>query len=199
MKIIICCSPICNHKVCDTVWSMAIKSDGTVIKVWHSRCSKTGSVHINTFSIMLTLQVANDLPFTEKRIATVLVYVRPVILIASYLTFSVFYISSILFHIISVSLKTWLFCLRWVMLKLVGPLCFLILVLYFHQKWLVILVVHLNMIMGHMVLTSLILQGSAVIWFNLLKSGEEDTRTLHAACPVFVGSKWGKFAVNTSP
>lgn len=40
---------------------------------------------------------------------------------------------------------------------------------------------------------SLILQGSAVIWFNLLKSGEEDTRTLHAACPVFVGNKWGKF------
>ncbi|XP_046724106.1 prolyl 4-hydroxylase subunit alpha-1-like [Silurus meridionalis] len=32
--------------------------------------------------------------------------------------------------------------------------------------------------------------GSAVIWFNLLKSGEEDTRTLHAACPVFIGSKW---------
>ncbi|KAK3524520.1 hypothetical protein QTP70_029831 [Hemibagrus guttatus] len=32
--------------------------------------------------------------------------------------------------------------------------------------------------------------GSAVIWFNLLKSGEEDTRTLHAACPVFLGSKW---------
>ncbi|KAK2827453.1 hypothetical protein Q7C36_018379 [Tachysurus vachellii] len=32
--------------------------------------------------------------------------------------------------------------------------------------------------------------GSAVIWLNLLKNGEEDTRTLHAACPVFVGSKW---------
>ncbi|XP_062868193.1 prolyl 4-hydroxylase subunit alpha-1 [Trichomycterus rosablanca] len=32
--------------------------------------------------------------------------------------------------------------------------------------------------------------GSAVIWFNLLKNGEEDTKTLHASCPVFVGSKW---------
>ncbi|XP_053334795.1 prolyl 4-hydroxylase subunit alpha-1 [Clarias gariepinus] len=32
--------------------------------------------------------------------------------------------------------------------------------------------------------------GSAVIWFNLLKSGEEDSRTLHAACPVYMGSKW---------
>ncbi|XP_066501405.1 prolyl 4-hydroxylase subunit alpha-1 [Hoplias malabaricus] len=33
-------------------------------------------------------------------------------------------------------------------------------------------------------------RGSAVVWFNLLKRGEEDERTLHAACPVFVGSKW---------
>ncbi|KAI4884388.1 hypothetical protein NFI96_011235, partial [Prochilodus magdalenae] len=33
-------------------------------------------------------------------------------------------------------------------------------------------------------------RGSAVVWFNLLKSGEGDARTLHAACPVFVGSKW---------
>lgn len=49
-----------------------------------------------------------------------------------------------------------------------------------------------------MALTSLILQGSAGIWFNLLKSGEADTRTLHAACPVFVGSTWGKFPVSTS-
>lgn len=56
----------------------------------------------------------------------------------------------------------------------------------------------LNIITGQMALTTLILQGSAVIWLNLLKSGEEDTRTLHAACPVFVGSKWGKFPVNIS-
>ncbi|XP_072518699.1 prolyl 4-hydroxylase subunit alpha-1 [Salminus brasiliensis] len=33
-------------------------------------------------------------------------------------------------------------------------------------------------------------RGSAVVWFNLLKNGSEDARTLHAACPVFVGSKW---------
>ncbi|KAK1787987.1 hypothetical protein P4O66_016457, partial [Electrophorus voltai] len=31
---------------------------------------------------------------------------------------------------------------------------------------------------------------SAVVWYNLLKSGEEDARTLHAGCPVFLGSKW---------
>uniref|UniRef100_A0A8B9HX28 Si:ch73-68b22.2 n=1 Tax=Astyanax mexicanus TaxID=7994 RepID=A0A8B9HX28_ASTMX len=33
-------------------------------------------------------------------------------------------------------------------------------------------------------------KGSAVVWFNLLKNGSEDSRTLHAACPVFIGSKW---------
>ncbi|XP_056302827.1 prolyl 4-hydroxylase subunit alpha-2 [Danio aesculapii] len=33
-------------------------------------------------------------------------------------------------------------------------------------------------------------RGSAVLWFNLLRNGNEDVRTLHAACPVFVGSKW---------
>ncbi|XP_036443545.1 prolyl 4-hydroxylase subunit alpha-1 [Colossoma macropomum] len=33
-------------------------------------------------------------------------------------------------------------------------------------------------------------RGSAVVWFNLLKSGKEDARTLHAACPVFAGNKW---------
>ncbi|XP_018607374.1 prolyl 4-hydroxylase subunit alpha-2-like isoform X2 [Scleropages formosus] len=33
-------------------------------------------------------------------------------------------------------------------------------------------------------------KGSAVFWYNLLKNGKEDDRTLHAACPVFVGSKW---------
>ncbi|XP_073791614.1 prolyl 4-hydroxylase subunit alpha-2 isoform X2 [Danio rerio] len=33
-------------------------------------------------------------------------------------------------------------------------------------------------------------RGSAVLWFNLLRNGNEDIRTLHAACPVFVGSKW---------
>lgn len=33
-------------------------------------------------------------------------------------------------------------------------------------------------------------RGSAVFWFNLLRNGNEDVRTLHAACPVFVGNKW---------
>ncbi|XP_059398686.1 prolyl 4-hydroxylase subunit alpha-2-like [Carassius carassius] len=33
-------------------------------------------------------------------------------------------------------------------------------------------------------------RGTAVLWFNLLRNGDEDARTLHAACPVFVGSKW---------
>ncbi|XP_058614561.1 prolyl 4-hydroxylase subunit alpha-2 [Onychostoma macrolepis] len=33
-------------------------------------------------------------------------------------------------------------------------------------------------------------RGTAVLWFNLLRNGNEDARSLHAACPVFVGSKW---------
>ncbi|KAL2094406.1 hypothetical protein ACEWY4_009125 [Coilia grayii] len=33
-------------------------------------------------------------------------------------------------------------------------------------------------------------KGSAVLWYNMLRNGLEDDRTLHAACPVFVGSKW---------
>ncbi|TRY58911.1 hypothetical protein DNTS_003118, partial [Danionella cerebrum] len=36
----------------------------------------------------------------------------------------------------------------------------------------------------------LILQGTAVFWYNLFRSGEGDYRTRHAACPVLVGSKW---------
>jgi prolyl 4-hydroxylase len=35
-------------------------------------------------------------------------------------------------------------------------------------------------------------KGSAVFWHNLQASGERDFRTLHAGCPVLVGSKWGK-------
>ena len=31
-----------------------------------------------------------------------------------------------------------------------------------------------------------------MFWYNLFKSGEGDYRTRHAACPVLVGSKWGK-------
>ncbi|XP_036379788.1 prolyl 4-hydroxylase subunit alpha-2 [Megalops cyprinoides] len=33
-------------------------------------------------------------------------------------------------------------------------------------------------------------KGSAVVWYNLLQNGQEDQRTLHAACPVLVGNKW---------
>ena len=35
-------------------------------------------------------------------------------------------------------------------------------------------------------------KGSAVIWYNLKKSGEGDLNTRHAACPVLAGTKWGK-------
>nr|XP_002735430.1 PREDICTED: prolyl 4-hydroxylase subunit alpha-1-like [Saccoglossus kowalevskii] len=33
-------------------------------------------------------------------------------------------------------------------------------------------------------------KGSAAFWYNLLKNGEGDYSTRHAACPVLVGSKW---------
>ncbi|KAH8280052.1 hypothetical protein KR018_002265 [Drosophila ironensis] len=33
-------------------------------------------------------------------------------------------------------------------------------------------------------------RGAAVMWYNLLDDGTPDERTLHAACPVIVGSKW---------
>src|SRR5699024_12804169 len=33
-------------------------------------------------------------------------------------------------------------------------------------------------------------KGSALVWFNLHSSGEGDLATLHAACPVLLGSKW---------
>lgn len=32
-----------------------------------------------------------------------------------------------------------------------------------------------------------------MFWYNLLRSGEGDYRTRHAACPVLVGCKWGKW------
>uniref|UniRef100_A0A182QBT0 procollagen-proline 4-dioxygenase n=1 Tax=Anopheles farauti TaxID=69004 RepID=A0A182QBT0_9DIPT len=33
-------------------------------------------------------------------------------------------------------------------------------------------------------------KGSAIFWYNLHANGTVDSRTLHAACPVLVGSKW---------
>ncbi|XP_069113849.1 prolyl 4-hydroxylase subunit alpha-1-like isoform X2 [Argopecten irradians] len=34
------------------------------------------------------------------------------------------------------------------------------------------------------------IKGSAVLWYNLLPSGEIDERSQHAACPVILGTKW---------
>ncbi|XP_064320664.1 prolyl 4-hydroxylase subunit alpha-1 isoform X4 [Phalacrocorax carbo] len=36
-------------------------------------------------------------------------------------------------------------------------------------------------------------KGTAVFWYNLFPSGEGDYSTRHAACPVLVGNKWGKY------
>uniref|UniRef100_A0A914EE63 procollagen-proline 4-dioxygenase n=1 Tax=Acrobeloides nanus TaxID=290746 RepID=A0A914EE63_9BILA len=33
-------------------------------------------------------------------------------------------------------------------------------------------------------------KNDALFWYNLLRSGEGDLRTLHAACPVLLGDKW---------
>lgn len=35
-------------------------------------------------------------------------------------------------------------------------------------------------------------KGSAAFWYNLHTTGKGDLRTKHAACPVLIGSKWGK-------
>lgn len=35
------------------------------------------------------------------------------------------------------------------------------------------------------------LKGAAIYWSNLNGAGELDTKTLHAGCPVLLGSKWG--------
>ena len=34
--------------------------------------------------------------------------------------------------------------------------------------------------------------GSAVFWYNLLETGQADRLTLHGACPVLFGTKWGE-------
>jgi prolyl 4-hydroxylase len=35
-------------------------------------------------------------------------------------------------------------------------------------------------------------KGSAVFWHNMHATGAPDFRTVHAGCPVLMGSKWGK-------
>jgi len=35
-------------------------------------------------------------------------------------------------------------------------------------------------------------KGSAAFWYNLHSNGNGDADTLHAACPVLTGSKWGR-------
>lgn len=34
------------------------------------------------------------------------------------------------------------------------------------------------------------IKGSAVLWFNMLTTGEHDPSTMHAGCPVMTGNKW---------
>ena len=34
--------------------------------------------------------------------------------------------------------------------------------------------------------------GAAIFWYNLHDTGDPDRRTLHGACPVLYGTKWGK-------
>ena len=36
-----------------------------------------------------------------------------------------------------------------------------------------------------------------MFWYNLDKNGRPDSKTRHAACPVIVGSKWGKCSKDT--
>ena len=38
-------------------------------------------------------------------------------------------------------------------------------------------------------------QNDAVFWYNLKKNGKGNPMTRHAACPVLVGQKWGKFSM----
>ena len=40
--------------------------------------------------------------------------------------------------------------------------------------------------------------GSAVFWYNLQPNGEADRLTLHGACPVLFGTKWGELDLENS-
>ena len=35
-------------------------------------------------------------------------------------------------------------------------------------------------------------KGAAAFWYNLKRNGQGDTSTLHGACPVLLGHKWGE-------
>ena len=35
-------------------------------------------------------------------------------------------------------------------------------------------------------------EGAAIFWYNLHDTGEPDRLTLHGACPILYGTKWGK-------
>ena len=43
------------------------------------------------------------------------------------------------------------------------------------------------------------LQGDAVFWYNLKRSGKGDYETEHAACPVLCGNKWGESLIGLVP
>ena len=34
--------------------------------------------------------------------------------------------------------------------------------------------------------------GTMAFWYNLHMNGTGDTKTIHAACPVVIGTKWGQ-------
>lgn len=34
-------------------------------------------------------------------------------------------------------------------------------------------------------------KGAAIFWYNLLRNGEGIIDTIHGACPVLIGEKWG--------
>ncbi len=36
-------------------------------------------------------------------------------------------------------------------------------------------------------------KGSAVFWYNLYRNGEGIEDTIHGACPVLMGEKWGNY------
>ena len=48
-----------------------------------------------------------------------------------------------------------------------------------------------------LIIHNFVWQGTAAFWYNLLKSGEPDASTLHAACPVIVGTKWGGYTYSS--